>query len=200
MVESLGWDSLHHRRLLSQGTMFYTPYSKMAAARNDLGRAARKRGIEGRRENLVVFTYGNRERSCFKIALFHSVLRKFMWKNGVKISYQKFPEDRRVVCSSRMDCCHTKGSWINFKWQNTRSRVCLRHFKSSGYICSFAGREKTLKTTAVPSAFPWKKCSLVKRKAPKHSSPIKRKRLRKTSATPDLLSSTKTSWFRYFCW
>ena len=26
MVESLGWDSLHHRRLLSQGTMFYKIY------------------------------------------------------------------------------------------------------------------------------------------------------------------------------
>ena len=26
MVKSLGWDSLHHRRLLSQGTMFYKIY------------------------------------------------------------------------------------------------------------------------------------------------------------------------------
>ena len=26
MVQSLGWDSLHHRRLLSQGTMFYKIY------------------------------------------------------------------------------------------------------------------------------------------------------------------------------
>ena len=48
----------------------------MAVARNDLGRAARKRGIEGRRQNLSVFTYGNRVRSCLKIALFHTVLRK----------------------------------------------------------------------------------------------------------------------------
>ena len=26
MIQSLGWDSLHHRRLISQGTMFYKIY------------------------------------------------------------------------------------------------------------------------------------------------------------------------------
>ena len=37
-----------------------TPNAKMAVARNDLGRAARKRGIEGRQQNHSVFTYSNR--------------------------------------------------------------------------------------------------------------------------------------------
>ena len=50
----------------------------MAVTRNDLGRAARKRGIEGRRQNHSVFTYANRVRSCLKIALSHTVLKKCM--------------------------------------------------------------------------------------------------------------------------
>ena len=41
-----------------------------------MGRAARKRGNEGRRQNHSVFTYGNRVRSCLKIAQLHTVLRK----------------------------------------------------------------------------------------------------------------------------
>ena len=44
----------------------------------DLGRAGRKRGIEGRRQNHSVFTYGNRLRSWLKIALFHTVLKKYL--------------------------------------------------------------------------------------------------------------------------
>lgn len=58
----------------------YTPNSKMAVARIDLGKAAWKRGIEGRRQDHSVFTYDNRVRSCLKIALFHTVLRKCMRK------------------------------------------------------------------------------------------------------------------------
>ena len=65
------WPNKHHA---------YTPNSKMAVARNDLGRAAQnaKRGIEGWRQNHSVFTYGNHVQSCLKIALFHTVLRKCM--------------------------------------------------------------------------------------------------------------------------
>ena len=61
----------------------------MAVARNDLGRAARKRGIEGRRQNLSVFTYGNRVRSCLKIALFHTVLRKCVMDRASKLTVRE---------------------------------------------------------------------------------------------------------------
>ena len=36
------YQSIKHRK-----TVFYTPYSKMAAASDDLGRVTRERGIEG---------------------------------------------------------------------------------------------------------------------------------------------------------
>ena len=66
--------------LLRVAKRLYTPNSKMAVARTNLGRAAWKRGIEGRRQIISVFTYGNRVRSCLKIAQFHTVLRKCMRK------------------------------------------------------------------------------------------------------------------------
>ena len=56
-------------------------------------------------------------------------------------------------------------------------RVCSRHFKPSDYLPSLAGRKRTLKPTAVPSVFHWKKRSpVVKRKAPTRRSPVKRKK------------------------
>jgi len=67
------------------------------------------------------------------------------------------------------------------------TRVCSRHFKPSDYLPSLAGRKRTLKPTAVPSVFHWKKRSPVKRKAPTRRSPMKRKKAtEKTTAKADL--------------
>ena len=63
------------------------------------------------------------------------------------------------------------------------TRVCSRHFKPSDYLPSLAGRKRTLKPTAVPSVFHWKKRSPVKRKAPTRRSPIKRKKATEKATT-----------------
>ena len=64
----------------------------------------------------------------------------------------------------------------------THTRVCSRHFKPSDYLPSLTGRKRTLKPTAVPSVFHWKKRSPVKRKAPTRS-PIKRKKATEKATT-----------------
>ena len=75
----------------------------------------------------------------------------------------------------------------------THTRVCSRHFKPSDYLPSLAGRKRTLKPTAIPSVFPWKKGSPVKRKAPTRRSPIKRKKATETTtANADLPTNDST--------
>ena len=98
--------------------------------------------------------------------------KKVYEETGVKISFHKFPDDegvfRQWIVAIRRD--------IGVNFQVTQnSRVCSRHFKPSDYIRSLTGRKKTLKSSAVPSVFPWTKGSPAKRRAPKHRSPIKKK-------------------------
>ena len=70
----------------------------------------------------------------------------------------------------------------------THRRVCSRHFKPSDYLPSLTGRKRTLKPTAVPSVFHWKKRSPVKRKVPTRRSPVKRKKATEKATTYE-------SWF-----
>ena len=116
--------------------------------------------------------------------------KKVYKENGAKISFHKFPEDESVfkqwIVAIRRD--------IAANFQVTKnSRVCSRHFKPSDYSRSLSGRKKTLKTAAVPSKFPWKKDSPVKRKAPKHRSPIKKKSPKKTSETATMSDSSNST-------
>ena len=69
-------------------------------------------------------------------------------KNGVKISFHTFPEEKKLfmkwIVAIRRD--------IGKHFQVTKhTRVCSRHFKPSHYLPSHAGRKRTLKPTAVPS-------------------------------------------------
>ena len=98
----------------------------------------------------------------------------------MKISFHTFPDDegvfRQWIVAIRRD--------IGVNFQVTQnSRVCSRHFKPSDYIRSLTGHKKTLKTSAVPFAFPWTKGSPAKRKAPKHRSPKRKKSPKKTFET-----------------
>ena len=72
-----GWDC---RKLTGN-----TPYSKMAAVSDDLGRVAWKRGIEGQ---TVVFMPQN---CCVP-----GCKKKVYVENGVKISFHTFPEERKL--------------------------------------------------------------------------------------------------------
>ena len=156
----------------------------MVVARIDLGRAAWRRVIQGRRQDHSVFTYGNRVRSCLKISLFHTVLRKCMRKMAWKFLFISFQTTK--VCSGNVAIRRHVG--VNFQ-VTQNSRVCSRHFKPPDYIRSLTGRKKTLKSSAVPSVFPWTKGSTAKRRAPKHRSPIKKKSPKKTSETTTISDS-----------
>ena len=65
----------------------------------------------------------------------------------------------------------------------THTRVRSRHFKPSDYLPSLTGRKRTLKPTAVPYVFHWKKRSPVKWKASTRRSPIKRKKTTEKATT-----------------
>ena len=73
------------------------------------------------------------------------------------------------------------------------SQVCSRHFKPSDYIRSRTGRKKTLKSSAVPSVFPWTKGSPAKRRVPKRISLIKKKSPTKTSETTTISDSSNST-------
>ena len=160
----------------------------MAVDRIDLGRAAWKRGIQGRRQDHSVITYDNRVRSCLKIALFHTVLRKCMRKMAWKLLFISFQTTK--VCSGNVAIRRDIG--VNFQ-VTQNSRVCSRHFKPSDYIRSLTGRKKTLKSSAVPSVFPWTKGSPAKKRAPRHISLIKKKSPKKTSETTTISDSSNST-------
>ena len=76
--------------------------------------------------------------------------KKVKEEDGVKISFHKFPEDRKLfrkwIVAIRRD--------VGKEFRVTdHTRVCSRRFKSSDYLTSLTGREKSLKPTAVPSIF-----------------------------------------------
>ena len=85
-----------------------------------------------------------------------------------------------------MDRCYSKKYRQTFPSDNAHksdSRVRSRRFKPSDYLPSLAGRKRTLKPTAVPPVFHWKKRSPVKRNVPTRRSPIKRKKATEKATT-----------------
>ena len=98
--------------------------------------------------------------------------RKVYVENGHKISYFRFPASsamfRKWIFAIRRDL----GGFFQV---TEHTRVCSRHFKPDDFKLSFAKRKRERKPTAVPSIFPWRKASPVKRKSPTKRSPIKRK-------------------------
>ena len=81
----------------------------------------------------------------------------------------------------------------------THTRVCSRQFKPSDYLPSLARRKRTLKPTAFPSVFHWKKRSPEKRNAPTRRVPIKgKKATEKTTAKADLPTCDSTSAYEVF--
>jgi len=95
------------------------------------------------------------------------------------------------VCSGNVAIRRDIG--VNFQ-VTQNSRVCSSHFKPSDYIRSLTGRKKTLKSSAVPSVFPWTKGSPAKRRAPKQRSPIKKKSPTKTSETTTISDSSNSTY------
>ena len=116
--------------------------------------------------------------------------KKVYIENGVKISFHTFPEERKLFMKWIVAIRRDIGKHFQV---TTHIRVCSRHVKPSDYLPSLTGRKRTLKPTAVPSVFHWKKRSPVKWKAPTRSSPIKRKKATE-KATPkaDLPTSDST--------
>ena len=109
--------------------------------------------------------------------------KKVYVEDGEKISYFKFPDQvkerdmfMKWIAAIRRDVGE------HFK-VTEHTKVCSRHFKPGDIVKAIAGRKRTLLATAVPSRFPWKKGSPVKRKAPKRRSPIKGKSAAKTTTT-----------------
>ena len=99
--------------------------------------------------------------------------KKVYVENGVKISFHTFPEERKLFLKWIIAILRDIGKHFQV---TVHTRVCSRHFKPLDYLPSLAGRKRTLKPTAVPSIFHWKKRSPVKRKAPTRRSLIKRKK------------------------
>ena len=87
--------------------------------------------------------------------------KKVYEEDGIKISYHKFPENRDLFMKWIVAIRRDEGK--DFK-VTEHTRVCSRHFKSSDYLPSLTGRKKSLKSMAVPSLFPWKQGSPIKRK------------------------------------
>ena len=95
--------------------------------------------------------------------------KKVYVENGVKIPFHTFPEERKLFMKRIVAIRRDIGKHLQV---TTHTRVRSRHFKPSHYRPSLTGRKRTLKPTAVPSVFHWKKRSPVKWKAPTRRSPI----------------------------
>lgn len=106
--------------------------------------------------------------------------KKVYKEDGIKISFHKFPENRDLFMKWVIAIRRDEGK--HFK-VTEHTRVCLRHFKSSDYLPSLAGRKRTLKSMAVPSLFPWKRASPIKRKAPMERTLIRKKTSTKANET-----------------
>ena len=106
--------------------------------------------------------------------------KKVYVENGVNISFHTFPEERKFSMKWIVAIRRDIGKHFQVI---THTRVRSRHFKPSHYLPSLTGRKRTLKPTAVPSVFHWKKRSPVKWKAPKRRSPIKREKATEKATT-----------------
>ena len=105
--------------------------------------------------------------------------KKVYVENGVKISFHTIPEVRKLFMKGIVAIRRDIGKHFQV---TTHTRVCSRHFRLSDYLPSLTGHKRTLKPTAVPSVFHWKKRSPVKWKAPTRS-PIKRKKATEKAKT-----------------
>ena len=128
------------------------------------------------------FFTGRDTLSCLRIAVF----QKVYVENGVKISFHTFPEERKLFMKWIVTIRRDIGKHFQV---TTHTRVCSRHFKPSDYLPSLTGRKRTLKPTAIPSVFHWKKRSPGKRNAPTTRSPIKRKKASEKATTKADLST-----------
>ena len=91
-----------------------------------------------------------------------------------------------------MDLRYSKRNRHTFPSDNAHKSL-LRQFKPSDYLPSLAGRKRTLKPTAFPSVFHWKKRSPEKWNAPTKRGPIKgKKATEKTTAKADLPTCDST--------
>jgi len=106
--------------------------------------------------------------------------KKVYEEDGIKISFHKFPENRDLFMKWVIAIRRDEGK--HFK-VTEHTRVCSLHFKSSDYLPSLAGHERTLKSTAVPSLFPWKRASPIKRKATMERTLIRKKTSTKANET-----------------
>ena len=117
--------------------------------------------------------------------------KKVYVENGVKISFHTFPEERKLFMKWIVAIRRDIGKHFQV---TTHTRVCSRHFKPSDYLPSLTGRKRTLKPTAVPSVFHWKKRAPVIWKAPTRRSPNKRKKATEEATTKaDLPTCDSTS-------
>ena len=106
--------------------------------------------------------------------------KKVYVENGVKISFHTFREERKLFMKWIVAIRRDIGKHFQV---TTHTRVRSRHFKPSHYLPSLTGRKRTLKPTAAPSVFHWKKRSPVKWKAPTRRSPMKREKATEKATT-----------------
>ena len=89
--------------------------------------------------------------------------KKVYWEEDLKISFHKFPKNKDLLAAWIRAVRRDVGRRFRI---TLHTRVCSRHFKDSDFQKTLAGR-RTLRPTAVPSIFSWKKDSPKKRKPPK---------------------------------
>ena len=82
----------------------------------------------------------------------------------MKISFHKFPKNKDLLAAWIQAIRRDVGRHFTI---TSHTRVCSRHFKESDFEKTLAGR-RALRSTAIPSIFPWKKGSPKKRKPPKY--------------------------------
>ena len=116
--------------------------------------------------------------------------KKVYVENGVKISFHTFPEERKLFMKWIVAIQRDIGKHFQV---TTHTKVRSRHFKLSDYLPSLTGRKRTLKPTAVPSVFHWKKRSPVKWKGPTRRSPIKREKATEKATTKADLPTCDTT-------
>ena len=85
-------------------------------------------------------------------------------EGNLKISFHKFPKNKDLLAAWIQAIRRDVGRHFTI---TSHTRVCSRHFKESDFEKTLAGR-RALRSAAIPSIFPWKKCSPKKRKPPKY--------------------------------
>ena len=83
-------------RSIKQCYWIHTPYSKMAAVSDDLGRVAWKRGIEGQTPVFTNVKCRSRYAVMPQNCCVPECKKKVYVENGVKISFHTLPEERKL--------------------------------------------------------------------------------------------------------